>query len=71
MTDHGGEEFLNNFSTVYDLSYNHYPKCVGGPIHRKFIYRIPKHIPEDDYLPCFVSDEKQRNNCCTYIAYSG
>lgn len=56
MTDHGKGEFLNNLTTIYDLSYNHYPKCVGGPIRRKYKYRIPKYIPTDDYLPCFVSN---------------
>lgn len=55
MTDHGIGEFLDNLTTLNDLSYNHYPKCVGGPIHRKLRHKIPKYIPEDDYLPSFVS----------------
>lgn len=55
MTDHGTGEYLDNMSTLYDLSYNYYPKCANGPLHRKLRSKIPKFIPEDDYLPSFVS----------------
>jgi hypothetical protein len=45
--------FLENFSSLYDLSYNHFPKCYKSNIPR--IYRFLKdyHEPLDDYLPSF------------------
>ncbi|KAF5272190.1 hypothetical protein FQA39_LY01272 [Lamprigera yunnana] len=44
-------KYLENFSTVNDLSYNHYPKTsTDGPIPRKYRSEFHRYDPQQDYL---------------------
>lgn len=54
MTDHGRGEYLENFSTVYDLSYNHFPKCYKEAMRRKLNFSLQRTDPEDEYLTNYV-----------------
>lgn len=43
-----GEKYSENFSTLYDLSYNHFPKCMYGPNKTEWRFRMGRHEPEPD-----------------------
>ncbi|KAK9890657.1 hypothetical protein WA026_012015 [Henosepilachna vigintioctopunctata] len=47
--------FFENFSTTYDLSYNHYPRWYKdiGHIERKLNSHTMQYEPEDDYIHSF------------------
>lgn len=48
--------FFENFSSTYDLSYNHYPQWYKnrGIIERKLRFRTLQYEPLDDYIDSFV-----------------
>ncbi|XP_045474709.1 uncharacterized protein LOC123680716 [Harmonia axyridis] len=47
--------FFENFSSTYDLSYNHYPQWYKnrGIIERKLRFRTLQYEPLDDYIDSF------------------
>lgn len=47
--DHEFPKYLDNLSTTYDLSYNHFPHCMEGPIKRKFRSKFLRYEPDQDY----------------------
>ncbi|XP_015839043.1 uncharacterized protein LOC103314319 isoform X1 [Tribolium castaneum] len=44
--------YFDNFSSIYDLSFNHFPKCLDGRLARKR-QRNGHCIPLEEYLPTF------------------
>ncbi|KAJ8947746.1 hypothetical protein NQ318_018008, partial [Aromia moschata] len=44
---------FDNFSTIYDLSYNHFPKWYGQPIYRDLRFRLERHEPFDEYIKSY------------------
>ncbi|XP_044271511.1 uncharacterized protein LOC123015700 [Tribolium madens] len=44
--------YFDNFSSMYDLSFNHFPKCVNENLVRKRL-RNGHYIPLEEYLPTF------------------
>ncbi|XP_044755266.1 uncharacterized protein LOC123314200 [Coccinella septempunctata] len=53
--------FFENFSTTYDLSFNHYPKWYKhcGNINRKLRLRTLQYEPLDDYIDSFDNITRQ------------
>ncbi|KAJ3625662.1 hypothetical protein MTP99_016218 [Tenebrio molitor] len=45
--------FFDNYSSTYDLSYNHFPKCYKRNIPRILNFREGYHEPIEEYLPSF------------------
>ena len=45
--------YFDNFTTLYDLSYNHFPKTYDTSIHRTWRMRKDIHEPFDEYLASF------------------
>jgi hypothetical protein len=46
--------FVDNFSSSYDLSYKHFPKAYEGNIPRSLECGQEFHQPSSEYLPNFV-----------------
>jgi hypothetical protein len=46
--------FVDNFSSSYDLSYNYFPKSFEGNIPRSLECGQEFHQPSSEYLPNFV-----------------
>ncbi|XP_022917487.1 cilia- and flagella-associated protein 107-like [Onthophagus taurus] len=56
LIDINGDQFTKNFSTTYDLSYNHYPKLKRiCNLERNWKVLQNKWVPEDDYTINFGS----------------
>ncbi|XP_068897447.1 uncharacterized protein [Tenebrio molitor] len=63
--------YFENFTSTYDLSYNHFPKCFKGHINRTLRFRQGYHEPTEDYIPSFgnmtnyglIDDKKQQWEC--------
>ncbi|RZC39214.1 uncharacterized protein BDFB_005326, partial [Asbolus verrucosus] len=45
--------YFENFSSTYDLSYNHFPKCYRGYIPRTLRFRLGRFEPDDHYILTF------------------
>ncbi|KAJ3643033.1 hypothetical protein Zmor_025771 [Zophobas morio] len=51
--------YFENFTTMYDLTYNYFPKCFNSHIPRKWHLMRGMHSPSDEYLPTFGNLSKR------------
>ncbi|KAJ9588231.1 hypothetical protein L9F63_018395 [Diploptera punctata] len=65
--EHGGTDYYNNYSTSYDLHYQHCPKRLSGPQQRIFNSQRKIYEPEQDYTVNYgnasnygISEEKKQ-----------
>ncbi|XP_076252384.1 uncharacterized protein LOC143191333 [Rhynchophorus ferrugineus] len=57
----GSQNYFDNFTTSYDLSYQYFPQWINGYLPRKLRFALLKYEPTEEYLSSF-GNLSSRNN---------